>query len=87
MPPVPGLRGRDVAQPPLELRRDQVVGPEVEGGAQHAREARPPRPGDRAPLLNLTVHLWSRKILSTNKCTVVFIERALEANKDPPHSL
>ena len=57
MSPVPGLRGRDVAEPPLELRRDQVVGAEVQGGAQHAREARPPRPGYRAPLLDLTINL------------------------------
>ena len=57
MSPVPGLRISDVAQPALELRRDQVVGAEVEGGAQHAREARPPRPGYRAPLLDLTINL------------------------------
>ena len=55
VPPVAGLAVGDVAQPALELRGDQVV-----GVAQHARQARPPRPGDRASLLNLTIHLiWT----------------------------
>ena len=50
------LAGGEVGQPALQLR-----GVEAERGADHGGEARPPRAGDGAPLLDLAVDLpWCR---------------------------